>query len=103
MPSTFAAAMYSEVSQNWVVGASVATYSSSVPRATNAAIRYGGRSGAATSTGSAGFGAERFGDATARSVMVARLVSELPHARGHHRPPPLVRPADHPGRAHPTP
>src|SRR5712691_657077 len=100
MPRTFAAAMYSEVSQNWVVGARVATYNSSVPSTTNAAIRYGGRSGAATSTGDAGFGVGRFGDATARSVMVARLVSELPHTREHHRQPALVRRGDHLGVAH---
>src|SRR2546422_227207 len=42
IPSTYAAAMYSDVSQNWVVGARVATYSTSAPRATQPAIRYGG-------------------------------------------------------------
>src|SRR3989442_11715711 len=42
IPSTYAAAMYSDVSQNWVVGARVATYSTSAPKATQPAIRYGG-------------------------------------------------------------
>src|SRR2546428_10628563 len=42
IPSTYAAAMYSDVSQNWVVGARVATYSTRAPRATQPAIRYGG-------------------------------------------------------------
>src|SRR5437016_12528821 len=44
MPSTYAAAMYSDVSQNWVVGASVATYRIRAPSATQPAHRYGGRS-----------------------------------------------------------
>src|SRR2546427_8373651 len=37
MPSTCAAAMYSDVSQNCVVGASVNTYSTRAPRATRPA------------------------------------------------------------------
>src|SRR6266702_3544190 len=39
MPSTYAAAMYSEVSQNCVVGASVATYRIRAPSATQPASR----------------------------------------------------------------
>src|SRR6266446_10486076 len=46
MPSTYAAAMYSDVSQNCVVGASVSTYNTRAPRTTRPAQRYGGRSGA---------------------------------------------------------
>src|SRR5438552_19178986 len=100
MPRTLAAAMYSEVSQDCVVGASVTMYSSSVARETSAAIRYGGRSGAAaTSTGATGLMGERFGVATERSVMVSQLVSELPHARQYHRQPALVRRGDHLGVA----
>src|SRR5439155_8949530 len=45
MPSTYAAAMYSDVSQNCVVGASVSTYNTRAPRDTRPAQRYGGRSG----------------------------------------------------------
>src|SRR3989442_2373727 len=45
MPSTYAAAMYSDVSQNCVVGASVSTYNTRAPRTTRPAQRYGGRSG----------------------------------------------------------
>src|SRR5229473_1822480 len=45
MPSTCAAAMYSDVSQNCVVGASVNTYRTRAPRDTTPAQRYGGRSG----------------------------------------------------------
>src|SRR6267378_5568678 len=45
MPSAYAAAMYSDVSQNWVVGASVNTYRTRAPRDTSPAQRYGGRSG----------------------------------------------------------
>src|SRR6267154_3851454 len=53
--------MYSEVSQNCVVGASVNTYSTRAPRATRPAQRYGGRS--ASTYGVCG------------SVMLARLGS----------------------------
>src|SRR5216117_1163534 len=42
MPSVYAAAMYSEVSQNCVVGARVRTYRINAPRETQAAIMYGG-------------------------------------------------------------
>src|SRR3989304_1242129 len=42
MPSTLAAAMYSEVSQNCVVGAMVTTYSARMPANAPAAARYGG-------------------------------------------------------------
>ena len=42
MPSVYAAAMYSDVSQNCVVGASVATYKINAPTDTQAAIKYGG-------------------------------------------------------------
>src|SRR5204863_8383701 len=45
MPSTYAAAMYSDLSQNCAVGASVSTYNTRAPRATRPAQRYGGRSG----------------------------------------------------------
>src|SRR3989442_7930527 len=45
MPSTYAAAMYSEVSQNCVVGASVNTYRTRAPRDTSPAQRYGGGPG----------------------------------------------------------
>src|SRR3989441_5266915 len=45
MPSTYAAAMYSEVSQNCVVGASVSTYRTRAPRDTSPAQRYGGSPG----------------------------------------------------------
>ena len=38
MPSTLAAAMYSDVSQNCVVGATVAAYSVSTPRKTSPAM-----------------------------------------------------------------
>src|SRR5260221_9301827 len=48
MPSVYAAAMYSDVSQNCVVGARVTTYSTRAPTNTAAAIQYGGRSGSAT-------------------------------------------------------
>ena len=39
MPSTYAAAMYSDVSQNCVVGASVTPYRISAPRLTSVAMR----------------------------------------------------------------
>ena len=39
IPSTYAAAMYSDVSQNWVVGASVATYMARATNVTQAAHR----------------------------------------------------------------
>src|SRR5882672_10097213 len=44
MPSTLAADMYSDVSQNWVVGATVRAYSANTAAATAAAMPYGGRS-----------------------------------------------------------
>ncbi len=51
IPSVYAAVMYSDVSQNCVVGASVTTYSTSAARNTAAAIQYGGPSGSTTLRG----------------------------------------------------
>src|SRR2546426_10015018 len=59
IPSTYAAAMYSDVSQNWVVGARVATYSTSAPRATQPAIRYGGCCSRDSSMAPGGVGGEK--------------------------------------------
>src|SRR5688500_324460 len=47
IPSTFAAAMYSDVSQNAVVGASVAPYTAKTTAPVAAAQRYGGGADAA--------------------------------------------------------
>src|SRR2546425_11800917 len=58
IPSTYAAAMYSDVSQNWVVGARVATYSTSAPKATQPAIRYGGCCSRGSSLASGGMRGE---------------------------------------------
>src|SRR5216110_1216617 len=82
MPSTYAAAMYSEVSQNCVVGARVAMYSSSAPAATRPAIRYGGRCSEVS------------------FMAPASLVPELAHAGEHHRQAMLVGGRDHVGVLH---
>src|SRR2546427_11364209 len=70
--------MYSDVSQNCVVGASVRMYRISAPSDTQAAMRKGGRSTSVKSAGRA-----RLGDLTAACNVVIRLsVSRHPHHRG---------------------
>src|SRR6266853_1026907 len=81
-PSTYAAAMYSEVSQNCVVGARVAMYRSSAPAATRPAIRYEGRCSGVS------------------FMAPASLVPELAHAGEHHRQAVLVGGRDHVGVLH---
>src|SRR6266566_695427 len=60
--------MYSDVSQNCVVGASARMYKIKAPSETHAAMRYGGRSSAVESAGIA-----RLGDLTVACNVVIRL------------------------------
>src|SRR5574340_1253657 len=79
--------MYSGVSQNWAVGASVATYSTSAPSATTPASRYGGRS--AASSGAApsapAFAADSTRFDTVTSSLIRRARRPAPEARGEAR------------------